>query len=494
MKKLLLVLSLSLPFIGYAQTEGSVFTATGRGAVATTFVRHYQSLGINAGNLNIQGKNEKIVGFALFEVGASAWSDALEKKELRQAMFRTSDELTKKEKQDAAVAFVNRGVAFDLDVMTLGVGVNLPKVGGFAFSTRERISSFVRLDEFASNLLFEGFNYDAYFDSTFLDVANPVDTMGLAAAILSGDTAKAAMLLQNAILTGTSSIAKSFGELMNNTRITFTWTREYSFGYGREIYAWNDVSLYGGVGIKFIQGFGIMDLDLTGSKPGGYLSVSPVVPIDFSDIETESKVEDDRDFPFPKPVGKGFGFEFGFTSVIVKKYTVGLSMTDIGKMKWDGNVLTFDPSNILDSISSGGFESFNVIAEAPKLAGSSGMFNYGGIKDTTISLPTKMRIGAHGNFGPWISTGFDLIIPMNKAAGNIRRPVLALGADLKPVKYLTIQTGFTFGGNYNLNWPGGIQFNLGPYAFGAATRDLLVYIGKNKPTISTAFGFLRFQI
>ena len=285
MKKLLLVLSLSLPFIGYAQTEGSVFTATGRGGVATTFVRQYQSLGINVGNLNIQGKDEKIVGFALLEVGASAWSDALKKKELRQAMFRTSDKFTKEAKQAAAEAFVNKGVAFDLDIMTFGIGVNVPKVGGFAFSSRERISSYIRLDEFASNLLFEGFNYEDYFDSTFLDIEG-IDTTGLAAATLAGDTAKVAMILENAILTGTSSIAKSFGELMKNTRITFIWTREYNFGYGREIYAWNDVSLYGGVGIKFIQGFGIIDMDLSSSKPGGYLAVSPVVPIDFSDIDT----------------------------------------------------------------------------------------------------------------------------------------------------------------------------------------------------------------
>src|SRR4051812_11235169 len=92
MKKLLLSAFLGLVCLStFAQTEYSVFTTTGRG-VATTFETDYHATEINPANLGFKRKYEnKHVTFGLFEVGLSAYSAALEKKDFRANIFHVAD-------------------------------------------------------------------------------------------------------------------------------------------------------------------------------------------------------------------------------------------------------------------------------------------------------------------------------------------------------------------------------------------------------------------
>jgi hypothetical protein len=59
MKKYLLTALLSMySFLSFSQAEMSVYSATGRAGVATTFVTDYQAIGINPANLGFGRVND----------------------------------------------------------------------------------------------------------------------------------------------------------------------------------------------------------------------------------------------------------------------------------------------------------------------------------------------------------------------------------------------------------------------------------------------------
>lgn len=96
-----------------------------------------------------------------------------------------------------------------------------------------------------------------------------------------------------------------------------------------------------------------------------------------------------------------------------------------------------------------------------------------------------------------IKLGFDLVAPMNDAVANIEKAVITAGGEVRLPLNFKVSMGITKGGNYNTTRiTAGISkmsFN-GIYEWGIASRDLVTFITNNEPTVSLAFGFLRFRI
>ncbi|MCH8905313.1 MAG: hypothetical protein IIA45_15550 [Bacteroidetes bacterium] len=455
----------------FSQTEMSVFSATGRAGVATTLVADYHTLGINTANLGFEDRLGVKVVFGFAEVGASIFSDALGKSELKDAFLQLNpSQLTEEQKSDAAFQFTNKGIAMNVDIMPIGINVNLNEyqIGGLAFSVRGRINSYIKLNDFTSNILFKGFHFSDYFDTLIVD---PV----------SGDTL------------GIAGIPKRISEVMQGTRINFSVYTEYNFGYGRRLFANEKITLYGGLGIKLIQGYGILDINFENGTFEGFGSITPAAKFDFGSISVPSL----DTLSGLKPSGKGTGFEFGLVADFDDRFKVGASIVDIGSITWTGNVVSMNDA-ILDSLNFSGFNSYNILLEIADVLGSGGFFDIQGLQNKKIKLPTKLRLGGSMVlYDDMLVVGIDVIIPMNNAIGNYVAPVIGVGGDFSPFKQLALSSGFTFGGNYNFNVPFGFLWSFGPkrnYEFGMATRDLLTYFGQNKPTISASAGLLRFKI
>lgn len=456
----------------YAQSEMSVFSAVGRGGVASTFVTDYQALGINVSNLGWKDQFDTHVTIGFMELGASVYSNALKKDELKNS-FLTGDPsaLSSQEKEDAAQQLINKGLALNIDFMPLGLAINLngAHIGGFAYNSRLRITSFIKLNDFTSNLLFRGFNYSEYFDTIIGIGPNPDDTFGI-----------------------NTKNPKLLSELLGDTRINLSIYAEHSIGYGRTIYANDEIGVYGGVGIKFIQGFGALDIGIKDGKLRGFASNSPIIGIDYSNISTPSLLDSTARF---KPAGKGTGYEFAFNIEYKEKIRVAMSVVDMGSINWTGNVVTLE-DHLIDSINFNGINSLNMLAEIQELVGGGSIFKYEGNVSRKEKLPTKFRMGASYKVFSKLEIGYDLIVPLNNAIGNYQNPIFALGGTITPIKALNISSGFSVGGNYGFNVPVGVVIGLGQkrnFEFGLATRDIITYFGQNKPNISAGLGVLRFR-
>jgi len=337
MKKLLTVFTfLIVSQIGFSQSEMSAFTATGRGGAATTFVTDYQVMGINPANLGIMSKNEKIVSLGLLEGGYSIYSEALAKSELVQGLKAGNSDFTYDQKVQAAKEFAQTGLAANIDLTLLAVAVQpSAKSGGFAFGIKERFQWYSKFNEQLSEILFLGYNAD-YFDLLVLTTGDTIPNV----ENLPEDTAALVKL-------GISTLAKRFSELLDGSRISMSWYREFNLSYGREIVKNDEFALYAGVGFKYLTGMAIMDVKAEGGKLDAFSAITPAFGINYGKAADSNPSTVDQTGVLPKSVGSGFGFDVGVGFVLNEKLKFGIAVNDIGSITWKGNVYVAEDDRLV---------------------------------------------------------------------------------------------------------------------------------------------------
>ena len=493
----------------------SVFSATGRAGVATTFVTDYQTIGINPANLGM-GPEFEFTHFNLgiSELAFSIYSRALSKKELWQSITDfDSETFTYQQKKEAARAFKDAPLAINVDVTPLAFSVYYPEVGGFAVSIRERVQWFSTFNELTSDILFLGRN-SIYFD--FLDYC--ADSLCFSVLTIPNNPSVPDTIREKVFRGFVDPLnpdkPKLFSEIMDGSKLQMAWFREYNFSYGIQLiksytetsrakYATTsfatsaNISLYAGIGLKYIQGFGLIDISAEDGELEAFSAITPRIDINYGDAgaKNPSSVEQDTNKFFPHPVGQGFGIDFGLNLRYREKLTVGFAITNIGAITWDGNVYTAEDTFLID-MESKGFDSYNIFAEAEKISGKNGIFGWKGLEKKKVKLPTLIRAGVSYKIEEIAEIGLDMVISANKEAGSYEKAIFSIGGDLNPTRWLRLSTGFTFGGNYGFNIPIGVRVVTGEegrWEAGIASRDALTFFTQQGPTLSAGFGFLRFR-
>ncbi|MFH0866674.1 MAG: DUF5723 family protein [Bacteroidota bacterium] len=444
-----------------AQKELSSFSATGSG-VATAFLSDYQCLGINPANLGWQ-RNKAPLHFSLAEVGASVYSDALRKKEIKHDfIFGGKTHFTTQEKIDAAEAFAGNKFTANADVAWLSVAFQKPKFGGLAFSVREHTAFSSVFNKDFAEIVFEGY-HASYFDSL---VVNGTDT------------------------TGYASLPKTIGELADGSKVTGSWYREYVIGYGRKIFETEKFSIYVGADVKYLGGYGIFDLAAENGKLTGFSALSPVLDVNY-DFSSPSQLSGDA----MKTVGSGFGFDFGATITLFKNLNISAAINDIGSIKWNGNVYEANDT-LINNVVSQGFYSYSMVDEMKDLVQDSGLFKWSGLESHTVALPSNFRFGMSYQLGELTNIGLDCYVPLNHKTGNFEKAIVSVGANFGLGDFLVLSIGFGTGGNYDFVIPAGITIEMKDrrWEIGVASRDAITFFKKDNPTISAACGFLRFNL
>ncbi len=464
-----LAISLFFCFNSSAQIENSSFKSTGKAGVSTTFASDYQAISINPSNLGWNPVRNKSFSIGLLEGAYSAHSTALTKQKLREDLVAFNESrLNYAQKIKAAENFANEGFQFEGDLSLLGVAFQNETIGGIGFRITERVQWYSKFNSTVSDILFRGYNAK-YFDK--------FKTSG-------NDT------------TGISNAPRSFKSLFEDSKIKFNWLREYNLSYGRKIFSVNDIEVYGGLGLKYVQGNARIRIEVKDGDLLAYSATTPKIDIDYGDAANKnpSTVQEGSGI-LPKTVGNGWGLDLGASAVYDEKIKLGFAVNDIGSITWDGNV--YELRNVdLVSLNNSGFDSYNIFAEVQDFTSDSGLFRWKGTEERETSLPTNMRVGAsYEIIKEFLQVGTDVVIPFNKVPGNYERAIWAFGGDVRPIPWLKISTGLVTGGNYTTNIPVGIQFILGggTYEFGIASRDAITFFRDQGPTLSLSTGFLRFR-
>lgn len=504
-----LLIGLLFTQLTFAQSEHAAYTSTGRAGVATTFESDYHAIGINPANLGFHQKYEdKSLTIGLFEIAGSIYSEALTKDVLWGEVITFKDvdrQFTTEEKIAAAQAFTDADLALNFDMTHIGLSYFNEQAGGFGFTVRDRLQWYSSFNDEFSNILFLGYQYQ-YFNQLQIEYADgSIQTVDDAEQFWNDMTEeeRQALIDSASSIQGFATEPLLFSKLFEGTRVSLSWYREYNLSWGREFAINDQIEIGTGLGLKYVQGYGIADINIQkGSPLEAYSAVSSVIPIDYGEdanLNPSLDTVNNGSYLFPEPAGKGVGMDFGLNFIYDNKFKVGIAINDIGSITWKGNVFTVEDDTLFD-IQSGGFDNYNIFNQASDIQADEGAFLWEGEKAKKVSLPTVFRGGASYIFynaedRSIAEVGVDVVVPFNNIAGNIRRPQLGIGGDYRPMKFIDISSGFTLGGNYGFNIPLGVDFivNEGTYEFGFATRDIKYFMSKKSPNLSMGMGFLRFR-
>jgi len=456
--KLLIILILPFqPLV--AQTDGFLFNYMGMGA-ATALATDYQSIGINPANLGYT--TDYNIAIEITGIGTSIYSPSLAAPDLRQFMFNSGEGLTDEEQVQLANDILTDGIRVSARVTPLAMSFSIGNAGKIAVSAFLRSDQSFQMGASASSLLFEGYDFENYFDTIITDIEG--NTFGVANEPLS------------------------LAELTDGTTLDFSLQTAFNIAWGRQWLETELMNLYVGVGARYVLSYA----ELSYASQGGNVAGNAALGLDI--LNTPDYINTfDPDQEFLTPVGKGFGFDIGVSADFGERITAALSVVDIGNVDYTLNALAF-ADVIIDTLEFNGIESTEPFDVLSAILKDEEIIAYDGVENFSRPLPTSLRMGAAFRATEYLTVAADFNVPISSSAQAFKEPQLGLGAKLTLARFIDISTGVTAGGGYGVNVPASFVLNFPFWELGVATRDISIFWNENQPTISYAIGLLRFKI
>lgn len=449
----------------YSNSQSLLSYGGGSFGAGTTLFRDYQAAEINPANLGIFEQDDAHLTFAFLDMSGLVHSDALPKSILVPSILH-GKKLTPEEKKETAELFAEDGLSFDNEIMPFGAALQIPKVGGFSFTYKEKLSGDAVLNPAFADLVFNGLN-SQYIDSVISKIPG--------------------------YLIGVPDTALPFSEYFNGSSLQFSWTRNLNISYGRKIVDVAGLIIYGGVGVNFLSGNAITDISYDNNTATGFAAFSPIFGIDYANI-TDPNVGLSHDL---SPVGKGFAVDFGGTVSFEDRIFAGISVTNLGSMKWNGNLVSLN-DGIMDSIVNFvGVDAADIYSDLKSLLNAGGLFNWTPESEIKQTLPSQLRIGGAIVLSKKLELGLDIIQPFNKNPGSVQNTMVEGIVNFSPIKAIKISSGFIGGGTVNVDIPLGVAFSFTPeqaWQLSVGTNDIVSIITQDKPTISLSISLMRFRM
>ena len=263
---------------------------------------------------------------------------------------------------------------------------------------------------------------------------------------------------------------------LNGTTIKAQEIREMAFSYAREINGIPYIKDFAaGFSVKILQGLFHFDLDKYDVQFGNKTTIDgngqPGIDL-FGKANIHyyasmaSVFDSGKKFtPFPQDAGKGLAFDFGTSFNAYDDITVAFSITDIGSMKWNRNVIEgnlrshFRINNITSQDQLDSIDAFT-----KSLQDSISNLRGDTISSFNSELPTSLQFGAafrynvpyFGNvlFAMQYKQGF------NNALGNSKRAKISFATEYRPLNFIPLRMGISFGGKDRFNISGGLGFDF----------------------------------
>jgi hypothetical protein len=427
------VLLASMVMVSLLTAGGDKFSprtvAMGRSFVAAS--RGLDAVGMNPANLALDDRNATVT-FNFVPLGLSIGSDLVNYKIYTDFFtgvptidpsgkeVRVGKELTDQDKKDILALFPS-GIArtqFGMEMAPIGLSL---QIGDFGFAIVPSIQTVVNLDlpEGYMKFLLNGLDKNG----SFYD------------------------------LSGTAINASSVGEV----NVSAAYLLPFNTSEIDELTV--------GVGVKYLVGLGYIITERYNSSisnspysqtqdPNGNL-VNLNANFDFLQFTARP------DMDSPEPVGSGMGFDVGLSGFLYNTVRVGVSVTDIGSIKWDKRTkAVIGSANI----------NISGIAEDTVQTALKNAFK-GKTIDTTgfeYDLPTQLHVGAAVQLDDVIESlpfrwlvAADLHLGFNEVAGNTKLPQYSIGMELDPLAgWLPLRTGVMLGGRERFAWSLGFGIHL----------------------------------
>lgn len=262
------------------------------------------------------------------------------------------------------------------------------------------------------------------------------------------------------------------------------WIRQYAVSYATprlRVLQWLPWTSFG-ISVKHVQGYAYFGIESyegyistkgfdEGFVLGGAMSV--LARRAAADFIQDPGAHDFN--PLQQPAGTGWGVDIGIAAGITRTLVVGLSVTDIGYLRWSRN--TFG------SVARSTFEIDDILSSEQQ---DSLRNSYRGedvsIGPFTTSLPTALRLGATMRVRPQLIVAADYTQGFNSMPGNSTTPRISAGAEWRPVGFLPLRSGIALGGYDDFTWAFGFGVHVGFFNLDIATENvgIVLYPTKSK--------------
>ncbi|MBI5473762.1 MAG: hypothetical protein HY961_15600 [Ignavibacteriae bacterium] len=264
------------------------------------------------------------------------------------------------------------------------------------------------------------------------------------------------------------------------------WHRTYELSYGMPLPTPAFLqSLSFGVGVKFVEGYGYFSLNkltttLVTNSSG---MISGDVSMLARRVNTDGLSDPLKDF-FQTSAGYGVGLDVGFTASLSENLTFGLSVTDIGSIRWtreieemslDSTVTTADPS---------------VLTNVRSLANST-RNGRRSIGEFSTRLPGLVRFGLAARIDRLLGAGnHDELLAAIEYSQGIGasaplkgQPRISFGVEYKPTSWLPIRGGLAVTGSSSAHVALGLGLIFRSMRLDIATEDISLFLrGRSSST------------
>ena len=264
----------------------------------------------------------------------------------------------------------------------------------------------------------------------------------------------------------------------NGTKLQASWIREYALSFGGSIRVKFLKSLALGAAAKLIHGFGYYEVQRFNTSLSTDQQATLTGSVDFLSRQAGSDPAQARFLSayqlFPRVAGKGPGFDLGAHGEVNEFLSYGVSVTDIGSIRWtkgteeksaDTTIVVDDPLNEAQR---------SMVEDVVKgKSRSAGSF--------TTSLPTTLRLGfaldvkrmPEMNFFPGqLLLELDYNQALMETPFSTTTPRVSFGAEYKPMSWLPLRTGVSFGGTDRVNVALGFGVQLAMFEFEFASENV----------------------
>lgn len=242
---------------------------------------------------------------------------------------------------------------------------------------------------------------------------------------------------------------------LDNFEFKAWWIRTYALSYSRNIYQSNSVyrsrpgfiqNISAGITAKYVTTYAYTDIGL--SANANYSAATQTLSGTYQAQVIHSFSEDlgvansfnksnekPPGFMSLKPAGRGFSIDIGGAAELRDGWTVGLAITDIGMISWEGTAMKSDFEGYLDISGAIDNETIDSLSSEINLVREK-------TESFTTSMPTAIRLGVSlefeemfNRFPGELQVGIDYNQGLNNQPSNYVQPRFSIGFEYhyKPV-------------------------------------------------------------
>jgi hypothetical protein len=237
-------------------------------------------------------------------------------------------------------------------------------------------------------------------------------------------------------------------------------------------------SLAGGVAVKLVHGYGYFEVVRFHTSLHTDHQATLTGQVDFLSRQSGPDPTQARFINryklFPEVAGRGVGFDVGSWGRVNDYLMLGLSATDIGKVKWRKNIVIKQADTTLvvdDPLNEQQRSSIERALRGTTQDGS----------PFTTQLPTAVRLGAAveiHHLPQMKGMPGEMLIELNynqfleETPFSTTIPRVSIGIEYKPIEWIPIRSGMSFGGTDHLNLALGVGLHFSMFEFELASENV----------------------